>query len=207
MVRDPAEFILEYLALRSSAQPVQNDAIVGFGHFDLRIARRCGQLWRAGAAPRILFTGGFGAGSGHLDRPEAEAFAQELRTHFPEIPDDAVLIESRSTHTGENVRFLSTRAAAAHWPLRTVALVASPYRQRRVSLTWRRHMPGSAHFNCPPPTTLEHEIELFRAQGQDFVDLLPAEIDRLTDYAARGWIAAEPIPLAVAEAAERLRRR
>jgi hypothetical protein len=48
--------------------------IVGFGHFDLRIARTCGDLWQQGLASRILFTGGVGhlagrfrhAGSGGL---------------------------------------------------------------------------------------------------------------------------------------------
>ena len=183
--------------------------IVGFGHFDQRIARRCGELWREGVAPRVLFTGGVGAGSAGLTEPEAQVFAATLRRGLPEFPEDALLLESASTNTGENVRRSVVLAKAAHWSLGTAALVASPYRQRRVALTWRQQGPGagSTFFNAPPTTTLREEIALFAAQGEDLIAHLPGEVDRLTAYAERGWIPPEPIPLDVAEAADRLRRR
>ncbi|MCC5023299.1 MAG: YdcF family protein [Candidatus Synoicihabitans palmerolidicus] len=157
-------------------------------------------------APRIVFTGGVGAGSADLTQPEANAFAAELAEKFPEIPTAAVLLETRSTNTGENVRMLQVETLAAHWPLQTVALVASPYRQRRVALTWRKQGPGGAFFNCPPATCLVEERTRFAAKGENFIDHLPGEVDRLTTYAERGWITAKPVPLAVVEATAALRK-
>ena len=206
MNRDPAQIVFDYLCQRSQQAPERCDVIIGFGHFDQRIARHCAELWRAGVAPRILFTGGVGAGSADLGLPEAEAFAATLHAMAPEIPSAAVLLESASTNTGENVRLSSLKATAARWSLQTVVLVASPYRQRRVALTWRQQGPGVTFFNSPPPTTLSEEIALFARKGEDLIGHLPGEIDRLTAYAERGWIARETVPLAVAEAADCLRR-
>lgn len=203
---DPAQTVFDYLYLRSHTAATECDLIVGFGHFDLRIAHRCGELWRAGAAPRILFTGGVGAGSADLDRPEAEAFGDYLAAHFPEIPAHAIMREIRSTNTGENIAHSLVQLAAAHWPTRAVALVASPYRQRRVALTWRKRVPHSAIFNDPPATTWAKEVALFRAKGQDLVGLLPGEIHRLTAYAERGWIEHSPLPPAIQDAVDRLAR-
>lgn len=205
MTVDPAERVFDYLNERSSQAPAGCDAIIGFGHFDQRIARHCAELWRAGVAPRIVFTGGVGAGSADLDQPEAEAFAATLLRLVPEFPSDALVLETESTNTGENIRFLRVKTQAAHWPLRVVALVASPYRMRRVALTWRQQGPGGAFFCAPPPTTFAEERQLFREKGEDLVAMLPGEVDRLTTYAERGWIAPEPIPLAIAEATDRLR--
>jgi hypothetical protein len=206
MNRDPASIVFDYLAVRSAIEPLHCDAIIGFGHFDPAIARHCGELWRNGVAPLMIFTGGVGAGSADLAKPEAEAFAAELREHFPEIPDSAVWLESRSTNTGENVRNLLVLLAAKSTKLHSVTLVASPYRQRRVALTWRHLVPHCPFYNSPPLGSLTDQIDLFRRKQQDLVALLPGEIHRLTDYAARGWIVAEPIPLAVQEAADRLSR-
>lgn len=205
MTTDPAEVVFSYLNQRSSQAPQQCDVIIGFGHFDQRIARHCGALWRAGVAPRIAFTGGVGAGSADLDLPEAEAFAATLRDMLPEFPANALLLESGSTHTGENIRFLQLRATARHWPLTNVVLVASPYRMRRVALTWRQQGPGGTYYCAPPATTFSQERELFARKGEDLIAHLPGELDRLTHYAERGWITPTVVPLPIAEAADRLR--
>ncbi len=205
MKTDPAEVVFNYLNLRSSQAPEQCDVIIGFGHFDQRIALHCGALWRAGVAPRIAFTGGVGAGSADLDRPEAEAFAATLREMLPEFPSDALLVEADSTNTGENIRFLQLQATTHHWRLTNVVLVASPYRMRRVALTWRQQGPGGSYYCAPPPTNLSKERDLFAHKGENLISLLPGEVDRLTHYAERGWITPTVVPLPVAEAADRLR--
>ncbi|WP_221030280.1 YdcF family protein [Actomonas aquatica] len=201
------EVVFRYLNQRSSTPPEHCDAIIGFGHFDQRIARQCGELWRAGVAPRIIFTGGVGAGSADLGQPEARAFAATLHDMLPEFPADALLLETESTNTGENIRYLSLKAKTLQWPLTSVVLVASPYRMRRVALTWREQGPGagSRYFCVPPLTTWDEEYRLFAAKGENLIRHLPGEIDRLTTYATRGWIAHTAVPLEVAAAADSLR--
>ena len=201
MSDDPAQLIYDYLSQNSPLPPHPVDAIIGFGHFDLRIAHHCAKLWRLGAAPHIIFSGGVGAGSADLGIPEAEAFANVLRQEYPDIPASAALLESRSTNTGENVRFLAALATTANCPLDQVVLVATPFRQRRVNLTWQAQGPlGSKSYAAAPPSTLKSDCALFATKGEDLIAQLPGEIDRLQNYANHGWIAPADLPSAVLSA-------
>jgi uncharacterized SAM-binding protein YcdF (DUF218 family) len=207
MPASPAQIVYDYLNVCSTPPPAAVDAIIGFGHFDLRIATHCAELWLAGVAPIIIFTGGVGAGSADLDRPEAEAFAAKLQQDFPAIPTSAILLETRSTNTGENVRELIKRAQQNACPLHQVLLVATPFRQRRVAQTWSAQGPGdSIGSSAPVPSTLTEDIELFNPKIEDLVAQLPGEIDRLQNYGKRGWIASESIPLAVIRASAAISR-
>jgi len=125
-----AERVFGYLRIEDPL-PERADLIVGFGHFDMRIPRRCGELWlRYGAT--ILFTGGRGSGTADLSVPEADAFFAELKTAFPGIPDGSVILENGSTNTTENVRFsaglLEKRFGKGFFGSRrpTVVICASP---------------------------------------------------------------------------------
>lgn len=185
-----------YDFLSPSAEPDLRpaDLIVGFGHFDLRIAGQCAALWRRELAPRILFTGGVGAGSADLGRPEAEAFAAVLYDSLPAFPRDQLLLESRSTNTGDNVRFSLELMNQAGWDVRSAILVATPFRQRRVNLTWSKVSLGIPHQSAPPPSSLAEDITLFAGKGEDLTAQLPGEIERLQTYPPRGWIDATTIP-------------
>jgi uncharacterized SAM-binding protein YcdF (DUF218 family) len=195
----PAKILYDYLALATpSPEPV--DAIIGFGHFDLSIPRQCGALYRQGLAPRLIFTGGLGGGTADLGRPEALAFAEELHRQQPDFPAAALILESESTNTSENIQF-TVQKLARDYPalafgagIRRAILVASAYRQRRVWLTCRKNLPQVDFCNAPPPTTFEWEEAMFAAKGFDFVALLVGEIDRLIEYGQRGYLLAEPVP-------------
>ncbi len=49
-VSDPARVLFDYLYLRDP-DILAADAVIGFGHFDLKIPRRCLELHRRGLAP------------------------------------------------------------------------------------------------------------------------------------------------------------
>lgn len=205
-----ARLLFDFLFEADAGAPPVCDAVIGFGVFDLRVAALCGQLVADGRARRVIFTGGVGAGSADLGRPEADAFADELARLYPAISRDSVVVENRSTNTGENVRFTLDLLAASHPELapgiglRTALLVASPARLRRVRLTWRKSVPSVAGWGLAPVSTFETEAALHAAKGIDFRALLIGEIDRLRDYPARGWIAAGLIPEPVLAARARL---
>jgi uncharacterized SAM-binding protein YcdF (DUF218 family) len=205
-----AREIFAHLAMRS--EPVARcDAAIGFGHFDLRIPRRCGALYAEGLARGILFTGGIGAGTADLGQPEALAFREELRRTHPQISDDAVVVESESTNTSENIAFTARKLAAGRLDfcfgrgILSAILVASPYRQRRVWLTCVKQLPGIALFNAPPESRFEEEMRLFAAKGQDLIGLLGGEIDRIVNYGELGYIEREAIPEAILTARRALR--
>lgn len=194
-----AEQLFAYLALASPAIRA-TDAIWGFGHFDLNIPRRCGELYMQGYAPRIILSGGIGSGTADLGQPEARAFQAELRRRYPQIPADALVLEDASTNTGENVHYTQQLLQqikpelAFGRGIQSIMLVASAYRQRRVWLTCRQHLPALTFVNAPPLTTFDQECRLFAEKGFELPRLLVGEVDRLQRYAAAGYIVAEPIP-------------
>jgi uncharacterized SAM-binding protein YcdF (DUF218 family) len=201
-----ARIIFDYLNAPDAGAPDICDAVIGFGVFDLRVAALCGALHAAGRARRIIFTGGIGAGTADLGHPEADAFADELFRLYPKVDRASVVIENRSTNTGENVRFTLDLLARNHPELapgvglRTALLVASPARLRRVRLTWKRQTPAIVAWGVAPTSTLECEQMLHANKGIDYPALLVGEIERIRDYPARGWIDAEPIPAPVTAA-------
>ena len=203
---------LHYLAATDPAPATPADAILGFGMFDLRLPAFCGELHRRGLAPRIVFTGGRGAGTGNLAGPEADAWRDALRRACPEIPDDRVILENRSTQTAENITFTAALLEREHPDLafgrgiRRVIVVASPSRLRRVGLTLKLLQPGLEVCRQLPPCSLESEWATYGLQGIDYVAHLAGELDRLLDYPTRGWIAAEPLPPEIAAAHAIFRR-
>ena len=85
--------------------PVEkSDCIVGLGSYDLRVAERCADLYHGRWAPLILFTGHLGNWTQRMwDRSEAEIFAE--RAIARGVPADKIMLETKSTNIGENVRF------------------------------------------------------------------------------------------------------
>jgi hypothetical protein len=207
-VDDDGRALFDYLYLRDPDVP-SVDAVIGFGSFDLKIPRRCLDLYRQGRAPLIVFSGGMGAGTGDLGRPEAHAFLDEVRARGG-VPDGDLVIEDRSTNTGENVaettRLLEGRGRpfGRKGGIRSALIVASAYRQRRVDLTCRRHHPTVRWVNAPPVTTFEDEVEMFAGRGLDLVTALVGEIQRLLDYPSRGFCLPAHVPGDVLAAHERL---
>jgi hypothetical protein len=207
-----AELIFAYLAATDPLPPATVDAIVGFGTFDLSLARLCGDLHLRGCAPLIIFTGGIGAGTADLGQPEADAWRAELRRNHPTIADERVILENRSTNTAENIGFTAELLARQHpgralgAGVRAVIGVASPSRLRRVALTWRKLQPAVPLVRQrPPAATYASEQTLYAAKGFDYDAHLCGELDRIVDYARRGWIATEALPAEISGALARLR--
>lgn len=208
--QDDARQVFTYLAETDALPTTACDAVLGFGVFDLKLPRFCGELYRSGRAKRIVFTGGVGAGSADLGQPEADAWhAELLRTH-PGIPRDYIILENRSTNTGENVRFTAELLAQKHPHLafgcgiQTVIAVAAPSRLRRVRLTLQQLHPRLRVFGQHPGSSFAEEQALYASKGLDFVAHLAGELDRLVDYAARGWIRTERFPAPLVAALPRL---
>lgn len=205
--------ILAYLAETDPLPATPVDAVIGFGMFDLSLPRLCGDLLAQGMARRIIFTGGIGAGTGNLGGPEAEAWRVELRRSHPEITDEQLVVESRSTNTAENIAFTAELLAQKHpelafgHGLRSAIVVASPSRLRRVGLTLRLQQPNLHVIRHVAPTvSIAQEAALYEQNGTDYISHLVGELDRIQQYPARGWIAAEALPAAIVDAQDLLRR-
>jgi len=201
-----ARAVFEYLSKQDALPSVVTDAVIGFGTFDITLASFCGDLYANQHARRIIFTGGFGAGTADLGMPEADAWRLQLGRTHPTIPAKDLIIENRSTNTAENILFTAALLSASQPRLKfgeglaQVLIVAAPSRLRRVKLTLKQLFPSVRTTLCRPETTFEHERALFTAKGLNFVSHLQGEIERLMTYPARGWIAPEPLPPEIAQA-------
>jgi hypothetical protein len=194
------ETLFAYLAETDTFDALPYDAVIGFGMFDLDLPRYCGDLYLRGCARVIVFTGGIGAGTGSLGRPEADAWYDEVRRSLPAVPAHDVIVENRSTNTAENVTFTARVLRDRQPPvafgeaLRRVLVVASPTRLRRVSLTLRHHHPGLEVTRTRPSVPMHADRALYDAEGVDYAAHVLGELDRLERYADFGWIVREPLP-------------
>ena len=79
----------------------KSDCILALGSHDLRVAHRAAELYLEGWAPVVIMSGGLGnLTQGIWTEPEADKFAAIAIQKG--VPAGAILIENRSTNTGEN---------------------------------------------------------------------------------------------------------
>jgi uncharacterized SAM-binding protein YcdF (DUF218 family) len=207
VVHSLSKTLFEYLYLQE--EPSEADAIMGFGHFDAKIPLHCGKLYSQGYAGLIIFSGGVGAGSTGLKKPEAREFHDKLRLQFPKIPSEKVVIEDRSTNTGENIRFtffMLRQNYREFADIKKLIIVANGYRQRRVWLTCLKNLPNVELINSPPLTTFEEELEMFTNAGENFYIHLLNEIERIITYPDKGFIERTDIPFNIISISEKLRK-
>src|SRR5262245_64257467 len=101
-IRALAETIWRYHHLNHRLVPA--DAILVLCSHDTVVATRGAELYLHGWAPLLIFAGGLGSITRSLwQEPEADQFAQ-IAVDMG-VPKDRVLIENRSTNTGENDAF------------------------------------------------------------------------------------------------------
>lgn len=151
-VRTAADLIWNYMQLGHVPAPA--DAILALGSNDERVAFRATELYLAGMAPIIVFSGGVGALTrgqfGGLS--EAEHFARIAEARG--VPRSSILIEHDSTNTGENIRFTRQllEKSCAKLPS-SVILVQKPFMERRTLATFLRQWPHPVPSFCDVATS------------------------------------------------------
>jgi hypothetical protein len=177
----PEQILYDFLAVREPVGPA--DVIVGFGHFDVRVPKRCAELWHQGAAPFILFSGREGRGTPDDVNCEAEWFARIAEQQW-NVPRAAIRLETKSRNTLENVRYCDAvvETSLARW-----IAVASPCMQRRIALTVSRQT-NRAAISSPPVADFEEELTVYAAAGEDCVAWMIGEVERIRRYGSEGHI-------------------
>ncbi len=187
-------------ALRAS------DAILVLCSHDTLVAERGAQLWLDGWAPLLIFSGGLGSVTRKLwTKAEAEQFA-EIAIAMG-VPRDRILVENRSTNTGENIAFtrrmLEERGLGAH----TFIVLQKPYMERRSYATFRKVWPEGDIVVTSPQLSLDDYLA--RCDGgpltpDDAISIMVGDLQRIRVYPQKGFQVAQEIPDDVWQAFESL---
>ena len=183
-------------------EPVVSDLIFVLGSNDLRVADRAAELFHQGFAPMIAFSGGTGRLTQSWTKSEAEQFA--ARARLLGVPDEAILIESRSTNTGENIRFTRGLLLEKGLSPNSILAVQKPYMERRVLAAMEVQWPGvSIRVTSPRIAFSDYCTE--EIPERMVIEAMVGDFQRILDYPALGFASVQPVPQDVMEAFVKLR--
>ncbi len=185
----------DYLYMEHPLAPA--DAIVGFGSHDLSIASRAADLFKAGWAPVILFTGYLGKGTkGIFQKPEAELFAEIAVREG--VPPEAILIENKATNTGENIHFAKRMFESKGMIPKKIIAVHKPYMTRRVWAALQKQWPEVEVIVAPGNPILEDYVAGMLADGveeREIINSLVGDFQRMDAFARLGYQIPQKVPL------------
>ncbi len=128
---------------------------------DTAVAERGAELFLDGWAPLLIFSGGLGSITRELwTEPEADQFAAIAERRG--VPREHMLIENRSTNTGENVLFTKALLADRGLTPQSFILVQKPYMERRSFATFMKLWPEKQAIVTSPQVSLDEYLESTR---------------------------------------------
>lgn len=205
-IRALAEKLWNYHQLNH--QLSQADVILVLCSHDLRVAERGAELFLNGWAQLLIFSGGLGAITKNLwSVPEAEQFAKVALEMG--VPAARILVENRSTNTGENVLFTKQLLAEKGLDPRSFLLVQKPYMERRSYATFRKFWPEKEVIVTSPRVTFDEYLKGYsnrELSPTDVIGIMVGDLQRIKLYPARGFQIPQEIPDDVWEAYQELVR-
>ena len=206
-IRPFVESVWRYHHMNHQLQ--KSDVIVVLCSHDTIVAERGAQLFLDGWAPLLVFSGGLGSITRHLwPDPEANRFAR-IAIQMG-VPEDRILIENRSTNTGENVAFTRDLLAARGIDPASLILVQKPYMERRTFATFNKVWPGKTCRVTSPQLSMDDYLARYSndaLSADDVISIMVGDLQRIREYPARGFQIPQEIPDDVWDAYERARSR
>jgi uncharacterized SAM-binding protein YcdF (DUF218 family) len=184
------------------------DVILVLCSHDTAVAARGAQLFLEGWAPLLVYSGGLGSITRRLwTEPEADRFAR-IAVGMG-VPAERMLIENRSTNTGENVLFTRRLLAERGLDPDRFILVQKPYMERRSYATFARVWPGKPAIVTSPQATFDEYLAHHSNDAlsrDEIIGIMVGDLQRIRLYPARGFQIEQEIPDEVWAAFEELVR-
>lgn len=184
-------------------QPLEKaDCLLVLGSRDLLPAHRACDLFFEGYAPLIMFSGNQGIEK-FFEKSEAETFAEVAYARG--IPKESVLLEIRSSNTGENIRFSKELMEARGIPHGKIIVIQKPYMERRTFATFKKVWPEPEIFVTSPQVSYESYTEHNPYDDKErIIQRMVGDLQRIKEYPAKGFQIPQEIPDAVWRAYEEL---
>ena len=203
-IRELAEKLWHFHQMKHRLEPAE--AILVLCSYDLRVAERGAQLLLEGWAPLLIFSGGLGAITKSLwSEAEADQFAKIA--FGMGVPEEKILIENRSTNTGENIIFTKALLAQRGIDPEKFILVQKPYMERRSYATFKKMWPEKEVIVTSTQVSFAEYLEQYtnpELSSGDVVSIMVGDLQRLKAYPAKGYQIQQEIPDDVWSAYEQL---
>jgi uncharacterized SAM-binding protein YcdF (DUF218 family) len=187
-----AEKIWDYHQLKHQIEKA--DVILVLCSHDRKVAARGAELFLDQWAPLLIFSGGLGSITKNIwTEPEADQFARIANELG--VPKDRILVENRSTNTGENIRFTREMLNGMDIDPQSFILVQKPYMERRSFATFRRLWPEKRVRVTSPQVTFDEYLDSYaELSAKDVVGIMVGDLQRIRVYAEKGFQIAQEIP-------------
>jgi uncharacterized SAM-binding protein YcdF (DUF218 family) len=182
------------------------EAILVLCSHDKKVAERGARLFLAGWAPLLIYSGGLGSiTKGIWSEPEADQFAKIALSMG--VPEEKILVENKSTNTGENILFTKRLLAEKKINPEKFILVQKPYMERRSYATFRKLWPEKDALVTSPQVSFAEYLDNYSNQElskDDVISIMVGDLQRIKVYAERGFQIYQEIPNEVWAAYEEL---
>ncbi|EGQ7646439.1 TPA: YdcF family protein [Vibrio alginolyticus] len=186
------ETLWDYMQLKHELKPA--DCLFVMCSNDVRVAEHAAKLYHQKLAPLIVFSGGEGRFTdGLFEKSEAETFAEIAK--LSGVPSEAILLETESTNSGENVRFTEQRLKEEGKQCSSFILVQKPFMERRAIATFEKQWQS-------PYTQLQVSsaaLPFFEYINEDMplmmvLEALMEDFSRVKSYPEKGFQTEQNIP-------------
>ncbi len=190
-----AEILWAYHHVGHAVQPA--DCILVLGSHDTRVGLRGAELFLAGLAPWLMLSGGIGNLTQSWKEPEADVFAHIARNLG--VPAEKILIENRSTNTGENIEFSRALLHERGLDPKSFLVVQKPYMERRAYATFKKRWPEKEIRVTSPQIALADYPNAEIAM-EDVIHIMVGDLQRIIEYPAKGFQITQTVPPPVLQA-------
>lgn len=184
------------------------DAILVLCSHDRKVAERAAELFLNEWAPLLIFSGGLGSITRDIwTKPEADQFA-EIAIAMG-VSQESILIENKSTNTGENILFTKQLLAERNIAPQKFIVVQKPYMERRSFATFRKIWPEKDVLVTSPQVSFDEYLDSYSAKElspNDVINIMVGDLQRIRTYAEEGFQIHQDIPEDVWSAFEELVR-
>ena len=182
------------------------DAILVLCSHDKKVAETGAQLFLEGWAPLLIFAGGLGTITSAIwSEPEADQFSRIAIGKG--VPVTSILIENRSTNTGENILFTKQLLKEKQMDPQKFIVVQKPYMERRSFATFRKMWPEKEVLVTSPRVSFEEYLCGYTNETlskDDVISIMVGDLQRIKLYPERGFQIPQEIPPEIWSAYEEL---
>ncbi|HHF3026540.1 TPA: YdcF family protein [Vibrio diabolicus] len=186
------ETLWDYMQLKHELKPA--DCLFVMCSNDVRVAEHAANLYHQKLAPLIVFSGGEGRFTdGLFEKSEAETFAEIAK--MSGVPSEAILLETESTNSGENVRFTEQRLKEEGKNCSSFILVQKPFMERRAIATFEKQW--QSPYSQVQVSSTAHPFFEYINEDMPLMMVLEAlmeDFSRVKSYPEKGFQTEQNIP-------------